>query len=287
MENLTWNLIREKEKDKDYFRKLVYEVQQRRLKGTVLPESKNLMLAYKLCPFERTKIVILGQDPYPNAEFAHGLAFSSMTEKTPESLKNIFEEISRDLYKGSPIKELFQSNNLTSWAEQGVLLINSIMTVDEGLPGSHEGIGWEIFTRRMLDVLSRNKKGVVYMLWGKKAQEYENAIEKKDNLILTTSHPSPLSVNKGFVGCGHFGKAIDFLEGNFYKKVIDIFAERLLDKKVVDRIHKAYEEIGVGFQEEAMEELISFITKKVVTIPAMFNNDIEKIYSINFKIKNL
>jgi len=184
----------------------------------ILPSGPDLFNAFKLTPFDKVRIVILGQDPYPDGAHAHGLAFSCKQPKViPASLMNIFKEISRSLYPGQDLRETFKTGNLTHWAEQGILLINVVLTVEEGQPGSHQGKGWELFTTHIIKCLNNHPRPLVFMMFGKKAQEYIPLItDKKRHLILETSHPSPLSVDQGFAGSNVFEAADSFVRKNYF-----------------------------------------------------------------------
>ena len=152
--------------------------------------------------------MILGQDPYPTAGHANGLAFSvkSNIKPLPKSLQNIFKEIEIEYcFNG------IQKGDLTKWASQGVLLLNNVLTVREGSPDSHKDIGWEVFTNNVLNLLNDSKEGIVYMLWGKNAQKKGALIDESKNLVLKSVHPSPLSAYRGFFGCNHFKLANDYL----------------------------------------------------------------------------
>jgi uracil-DNA glycosylase len=161
-----------------------------------------------LCPIDDLKVVILGQDPYPTKGHAHGLCFSVEPDVKPfpKSLLNIFKEIQLDLGISMP-----ENGNLTRWAEQGVLLLNSVLTVEEGKPDSHKGFGWEKFTDSVIQTINEQKSGVVFMLWGSKAISKEVFIDSSKHLILKAVHPSPLSAYRGFFGCKHFSKTNEFL----------------------------------------------------------------------------
>lgn len=186
---LNWTDFLQLEEKKNYFKELKTFIKKEKIKKNILPPDP--FYAFKITPYESIKVVIIGQDPYPSKEHAHGLAFSSLSSKVPASLKNIFKEL----------KKHSTSGDLTSWAHQGVFLLNRILTVEEGKPLSHKDMGWEIFTDNVLRFLSQ-KDFLIFCLWGKKAQEIEPLISKK-HLILKAGHPSPLSV-KSFLGCNHF-----------------------------------------------------------------------------------
>lgn len=175
----------------------------------VYPKSSDLFKAFKLTPFDQVKVVILGQDPYHGAGQAHGLCFSVPDGITPPpSLKNIYKEIESDL----GIAKDFSKGNLESWAQQGVLLLNAIMTVEANLPASHQKKGWEEFTDHVIKTISSEREHVVFLLWGKYAQSKNKLIDAKKHLILEAPHPSPFSVYKGFFGCKHFSQANAYLK---------------------------------------------------------------------------
>jgi uracil-DNA glycosylase len=174
---------------------------------TIFPPAKLIFNAFDLCPWDRTKVVILGQDPYIRPGQAMGLSFS-VPDGTPlpPSLQNIFEEISRDTGKPKP-----STGNLSGWAEQGVLLLNTVLTVREGLSNSHQGKGWEAFSDEVIMRLSARKENLVFLLWGSPARKKAELIEASRHLILESAHPSPMSVYRGFAGNGHFKKCNSYL----------------------------------------------------------------------------
>lgn len=203
----TWLPLLQEEFDKPYFAQLTNFVRQEYATKTIYPEGKNIFNAFNLCPFSNIKVVILGQDPYHEPGQAHGLCFSVQDGIAfPPSLQNIFKEISSDL--GVPIPT---SGNLERWARQGVFLLNSILTVEAHKAASHSGKGWEIFTDRVIEIVSQNADHVVFMLWGNYAKNKGKVIDTNKHLILNTVHPSPLSVYRGFFGCKHFSKANEYL----------------------------------------------------------------------------
>ena len=193
---------------KDYFIALTEFVRQEYLTRQVFPPGNRIFNAFNLCPFDRVKVVIIGQDPYHNIGQAHGLCFS-VTDGTefPPSLVNIFKELNRDL--GVPVP---QSGNLERWAEQGVLLLNAILTVRAHQALSHQNRGWERFTDAAISALNRDRDNLVFMLWGNYAQNKGASIDRARHLILNTVHPSPLSASRGFFGCSHFSKCNEWLK---------------------------------------------------------------------------
>jgi uracil-DNA glycosylase len=161
-----------------------------------------------LCPFDKVRVVIIGQDPYHDVNQAHGLCFSVQDGvPAPPSLVNIYKELQRDL--GKPIPT---SGNLTHWAEQGVLLLNATLTVEAHKAGSHQGKGWEELTDAAIQALNRQREHIVFMLWGSYAQRKGQFIDRRRHLVLTAVHPSPLSAYRGFIGCGHFSQANAYLQ---------------------------------------------------------------------------
>ena len=174
----------------------------------IYPPGSQIFAALDSTPFDRVKVVILGQDPYHGPGQAHGLCFSvAPGVAVPPSLQNIFKEIARDLDLPRPTHGC-----LTSWAKQGVLLLNAVLTVERGLAGSHQGKGWEILTDACIETLNREREGLVFLLWGSHAQAKGRLIDSQRHLILKAPHPSPLSAHRGFLGCGHFSRANRYLE---------------------------------------------------------------------------
>ena len=193
--------------DKPYFKELVQFVNEEYRSKTIYPPAKLIFNAFNSTPFNNVKVVIVGQDPYHQPHQAHGLCFSVNDGiKIPPSLVNIYKEINFDL--GTPIAT---SGNLERWAKQGVLLLNATLTVSAGLAGSHQGKGWEQFTDRVIESLSRNGNNLVFMLWGSYAQKKGASIDQTNHLVLTSPHPSPLSAYRGFFGNKHFSRANEYL----------------------------------------------------------------------------
>lgn len=203
--------------EKDYFKELKEKLSKERGEKNIFPTPENIFKAFSLCPFSKTKVVILGQDPYHKKGQAHGLAFSVPEGvKIPPSLRNIYKEIQADL--GEVKNNL---GNLEVWAKQGVLLLNASLSVEEGKAGSHQKLGWENFTNEVISVISREKEKVVFLLWGNFAKEKEKYILNKENhLILKTVHPSPLSAYNGFFGCRHFSQTNNFLKESQQEEII-------------------------------------------------------------------
>ena len=203
----TWNEILAEEMQKDYYQELQAFVQKRRAEVRVFPEEKNVFTALELTPFESVKVVILGQDPYHGFGQAHGLSFSVQKGiPLPPSLKNIYKELQEDI--GG---ELPTEGDLSHWAKQGVLLLNTVLTVEEGNANSHKGMGWERLTNRLIESLNELKHPVIFILWGKPAQDKEKLITNSNHVILKAPHPSPLSAYRGFFGSKPFSRVNDIL----------------------------------------------------------------------------
>ncbi len=206
----SWHEVLKDEFEKPYFSILTDFVRKEYKTKTVFPPAKLIFNAFDLCPFDKVKVVIIGQDPYHGYGQAHGLCFSvNDGVQFPPSLVNIFKEIERDLQIPFPA-----SGNLERWAKQGVFLLNATLTVLAGSAGSHQNKGWEEFTDHVIKVISDKKEHVVFMLWGSYAQKKGAVIDSKKHLILKAVHPSPLSAYRGFIGCGHFGMANNYLQKN-------------------------------------------------------------------------
>ena len=206
----SWKEALSAEFEKPYFSALTQFVKKeyKEKPEMIFPKGSEIFRALDLCPLDKVKVVILGQDPYPTRGHAHGLCFSveEHVRPFPKSLNNIFKEIESDL--GQPFP---QNGSLLRWADQGVLMLNAVLTVLEGKPESHAGKGWEQFTDAVIRELNQRREGVVYMLWGSKAQMKASIVDDSKNLILKTVHPSPLSAHRGFFGCKHFSQANAYL----------------------------------------------------------------------------
>ena len=203
-----WKEVLNEEFSKPYFEELVEFVKAEYASGPVYPAGGNIFRAFDKCPFDNIKVVIIGQDPYHGPGQANGLCFSvGRGVQFPPSLQNIFKEIHSDI--GTPIPE---TGELDRWAEQGVLLLNSVLTVRAHQAASHAGRGWEKFTDAVVRAIAERKDKVVYMLWGSYAQKKGAIADPNNNLILKAVHPSPLSAYRGFFGCKHFSEANRYLE---------------------------------------------------------------------------
>jgi uracil-DNA glycosylase len=203
-----WRQVIGSEFEKDYMRSLREFLIQRKQQGAIIyPPSNQWFSALNSTPFNDVRVVILGQDPYHGANQAHGLCFSVMPDvKVPPSLANIYKEIKSDLAIDQP-----NHGCLTSWAQQGVLLLNATLTVEDASAGAHQGKGWEQFTDQIIKTINDRREGVVFMLWGSYAQKKATMIDSSRHLILKSVHPSPLSAYRGFFGCGHFSAANRYL----------------------------------------------------------------------------
>lgn len=204
-----WKEVLKEEFAKPYFSELKEFLKQEKQEGhTIYPPGSQIFSAYDHCPFDKVKVVILGQDPYHGARQANGLCFSVHKNiRKPPSLDNIFKEIKNDL--GHPVPS---HGDLSQWAEQGVFLLNAILTVRAGKAGSHQNQGWEQFTNQTIKLLSDKHVGLVFLLWGNFAKNKADLIDQSRHYILTSSHPSPYSANNGFLGSKHFSKTNELLK---------------------------------------------------------------------------
>ncbi len=204
----SWKVALQAEFEKPYFSELVGFVRDEYKSTIVYPPGRLLFNAFDKCGFDNLRVVILGQDPYHGAGQANGLSFSvNDGVRFPPSLQNIFKEIEQDMGKPAP-----KTGNLERWAEQGVLMLNATLTVREGQPGSHQQKGWETFTDAVIATINNQKQGVVFMLWGKYAQDKGKIIDPSEHFVLRAKHPSPMSANYGgWFGCKHFSQANNYL----------------------------------------------------------------------------
>lgn len=204
----SWRQVLQPEFNKPYFELLTDFVRHAYATRQCFPPAKHIFRAFDLCPFDKVRVVIIGQDPYHDVNQAHGLCFSVQEGvPAPPSLVNIYKELNRDLGKPLPT-----SGDLTHWAEQGVLLLNATLTVEAHKAGSHQGKGWEELTDAAIQALNNQRSNIVFMLWGSYAQRKGLFIDRRKHLVLTAVHPSPLSAYRGFIGCGHFSQANNYLQ---------------------------------------------------------------------------
>jgi len=210
MINKQWNQILKDEFNKTYFKNLMLTINDEYKNYTVYPKYEHIFNAFKFTDYNDVKVVFVGQDPYHGESQAHGLSFSvPYGIKIPKSLQNIFIELKNDLNLSYP-----QHGNLESWARQGILLLNTVLTVRKNLPNSHKKLGWETFTDKVISELNNKKEPIIFILWGKDAQTKGVLITNSQHTILKASHPSPLSAYRGFFGCRHFSKINDILLQN-------------------------------------------------------------------------
>ena len=211
-----WDVLLKDEFQKDYYLQLRQKLINEYRTQTIFPDMYDIYNAMKLTSYNDVKCVIIGQDPYHNVGQAHGLSFSVRKGTAPPpSLVNIFKEIKED----TGIDNLKKHGDLTKWAERGVLLLNSVLTVRANSPISHRGMGWEQFTTDVIKLLNEREKPMVFMLWGGDAKSHKKYITNKNHLVLQSAHPSPLSAYNGFFGCKHFSKANEFLKENGMEEI--------------------------------------------------------------------
>lgn len=212
----SWHKVLKEEFSKPYFEELISFVKKEYATTKIYPEGKNIFRAFELCPFDEVKVVILGQDPYHGAGQANGLCFSvNDGVALPPSLQNIYKEIEDDLQISMPKK-----GNLDNWSRQGVMLLNATLTVRANTAGSHQKKGWEEFTDAVVKAISDQKEHIVFLLWGKYAQEKGNIIDRKKHFVLSAAHPSPFSAHSGFFGSKHFSKTNNYLQGHGKEPIV-------------------------------------------------------------------
>ena len=210
-----WDFALSEEFKKDYFLKIQDFIDEEYSSKTIYPPYDEIFNAFKLTPLSNVKVVILGQDPYHEEGQAHGLAFSTPEGRPiPRSLKNIFKEINAEYDYPMPT-----SGCLEKWAEQGVFLLNTVLTVEDGNANSHSKCGWQTFTDNVIGILNRQDQPIVFLLWGKQAEKKKELITNENHLVLITSHPSPFSARRGFLGCNHFKLANGYLKDNKIKEI--------------------------------------------------------------------
>ena len=211
----SWKKILNSEFKKEYFNSLVTFLKDEYKNNIIYPPGKKIFRSFDYCPFDKVKVVIIGQDPYHGINQANGLCFSVNKEiKIPPSLFNIFKEIKSDVGIDIP-----NHGDLKRWAIQGVLLLNSVLTVRQNLPGSHSNKGWENFTDKVISIISKNKNNIVFLLWGSYAKSKLKNIDQNKHLILTSSHPSPFSAYNGFFNSYHFSKTNKYLKKNNIREI--------------------------------------------------------------------
>ncbi len=211
---MTWNDFIDQESKKEYFKNLMNKVDEEYANFTCFPSRENIFKAFELTEMNEVKVVILGQDPYHEVNQAHGLAFSVLTEKLPPSLKNIYKEMSSDL-------GIMHSDDgdLTYLAKQGVMLLNTTLTVREGLANSHSKFGWQTFTDNAIKALDKIDSTIVFILWGNNARDKKKFITNKNHFVIESAHPSPLSANRGFFGTKPFSRTNEILKSHNLKEI--------------------------------------------------------------------
>lgn len=209
LNNNEWKIELSEEFEKPYYKELMNKIENEKKSHNVFPLDEYVFNALNLTDLHDVKVVIIGQDPYHGVGQAHGLAFSVQDGVAlPPSLKNIYKEIESEFgYK------MVNNGNLIKWAKQGVLLLNSSLTVNENLPASHKNFGWELFVKRIVEIINNKLTHVIFLLWGSHAKEYANLIDSEKHFVLFCAHPSPLSAYNGFFGCNHFARANRILKG--------------------------------------------------------------------------
>ena len=203
-----WQEVFKDEIQKEYYKTLINKIEKEYETKTIYPKKEDIFNAFKFTPFKKVKVVIIGQDPYHQKNQAHGLCFSVKPEvKIPPSLRNIYKELESDL-------GLTPADNgyLESWAKEGVLMLNTIFTVEDSTPGSHKNLGWEKFTKSVIKKLNEKDEPIIFLLWGNFAKSFKSLIDENKHFILEAAHPSPLSAYHGFFGCKHFSKTNNLLK---------------------------------------------------------------------------
>ena len=210
----SWYEILKPEFDKPYYKKLENFLNEEYCSKTIYPKSEDVFNSINFVPLEKVKVVIIGQDPYHEPNQAHGLSFSVENQpKLPPSLQNIFKEINNEF------GFLNTNGNLSSWAKQGVLLLNTVLTVEKGKANSHKNMGWENITQKIIEEVNKQDRPIVFLLWGSQAHNLAKILNNKNHLILKSVHPSPLSAYGGFFGCNHFKLCNEFLLKNNLKEI--------------------------------------------------------------------
>ncbi len=214
---MNWKDIIEQERQKDYFIKLQNEIDSRYENSVVYPPKELIYSAFTHTKYDDLKVVILGQDPYHDANQAQGLAFSTPSNiPNPPSMRNILKEIKDDL----GVESIVNDGNLTPWSDQGVMLLNTILTVEAHKPKSHHNMGWEIFTDEIIKHINENFENIIFLLWGASAISKSKIIDNSKHHLLTATHPSPLSSYRGFFGCKHFSKTNEILKNHKIEPII-------------------------------------------------------------------
>ena len=265
---------------------LKIKLKNERAKYKILPSGDKTFEAFNLCPYDKTRVVIIGQDPYPNSKHAHGLGFSSLTDKDdrPASLQNLFIECYRNLYSNQEFDECFKSNNLTSWAEQGVLLINSCLTVRENEPGSHQDIGWEPFMKFILEKIDKHPNNPIIIFLGSKAQQnYKYISNYPDTLSMFAGHPSPLSAKKHFFGCGMFSFINNELRERYFHNVTNMILNLGYIDMASNTLKSFAESRGYKFSIDNLRSNILMHLRDIPNAAFETNHEMKREYEINWR----
>ena len=265
--------------------KLKERIKQERNIKAILPAGTEVFNAFKFCPYEKLKLVIIGQDPYPSPDHPHGLAFSSKALSRPKSLQNIFMEIHSELYRTEDFNTIFPSSDLTRWAEQGILLLNRVLTVEANAPDSHKGWGWEKLTDQIIQhIAEKHPNNIVFMFWGNNAKECVPLVAPHDrHLILMSAHPSPLSADKGFFGNGHFKEAQDFIQKEFFKSFKKIAEENDNALTMAQLTKTWYEDRGAKIDLLDLKNTYRFVTSRFAESCTFASPELRNLYELNFR----
>lgn len=279
----SWNELTIPFMESEIGKKVKQFIKEQRQEKTIYPAQENVFRAFKenIYPYKNVKMIIIGQDPYYNGS-ADGLAFSCESKTRPDSLTNIFKELKENLFsymRKEDWEEYMPTNSLHNWARQGILLMNTSLTVEKDLPNSHKDIGWSVFTNSVIEALGKEERPLVFMLWGNHAKSFKPLITGKNHLILEAAHPSPLSASKGFFGCKHFTKANEFFnESDYYTEVrnkVPIDLRQLFDAdKIIQTMKSAISSNKVPFENAKfrMEEVEKVLRENYLwDVEYMFN----------------
>lgn len=263
------------------------KIKTERQTKTIWPLGPDVFSVFQLCSYENTRVVILGQDPYPN-NHAHGVAFSSKQDRQlcPKSLANIFNEIWKELYEHESFSDCFPSTDLTCWVDQGVLLMNTVLTVAENEPDSHSEIGWDFFTGKIIEMLNEHPNNLVFMLWGTKAKKFRDMITQPRHLILEAAHPSPMSANQGFFGCGHFVAANKFLRDQFFKEPEERLNEIMPYSQIAEITGKYLQSKGIETTFEDVKAAAIYYGIRFPKFLEQLAPEMATKYVINFRTVN-
>ena len=266
---MNWNDLLSKFMNSDTGKKLKEDITKRREQGIVYPEAKDVFKAFLLTPLSNVKIVILGLDPYNKGGHADGLAFSSKRKERPPSLEIILKELRRDVFfhlNSIEWEQFFPTNDLTVWAQRGVLLLNRYLTVDEGKPKSHADLGWNVLIKEVFQALDMHDQPIVFMLWGNDAKEFAPLIVNKKHLVLTGAHPAADAYNPKepkFAGCGHFSQAIRFLQENREPIKIDFDIKNYFKAEMFEDFYKVVKSFGYPMLFKTQHDFVEDFRKSL------------------------